>query len=239
MELKSLFLGLAFSVGIFAVKSGAGLSYLLRRETKLRWRLAAICGFIVSYALVFCLAWFLVNRVDLFSHLDRVMLFFKNGMTLHILLAALLLVWGVTLLKRGDGPEARSHGWLLLALPCPVCFSVILFSGAFLHNLLPDVPWLFVWLYAGFILISLISGLALARLGKEHGLGSIMVLAALYFLITIAVVPQFGDIERIYRLSLNSVTILENSRLPWLLVGMSLAFMVGFLKTIRRSSPWT
>ena len=242
MELKSLFLGLAFSVGIFAVKSGAGLSYLLRRETKLRWRLAAICGFIVSYALVFCLAWFLVNRVDLFSRLDTVMIFFKNGMTLHILLAALLLVWGVTLLKKGGGTEVRSHGWLLLALPCPVCFSVILFSGAFLHNLLPDIPWLFAWLYAGFILISLISGLALARFGKgnnEHGLGSIMVLAALYFLITIAVVPQFGDIERIYRLSLNSVTILENSRLPLLLVGMSLAFMVGFLKTIRRSSPWT
>jgi len=89
MEFKSLFLGLAFSVGIFAVKSGAGLSYLLRQEAKWYRLFAAICGFIVSYALVFCLAWFLVNRVDLFPHLDRVMLFFKNGMTLHILLAAL------------------------------------------------------------------------------------------------------------------------------------------------------
>jgi len=33
MELKSLVLGLLFSLGIFALKSGAGLFYRLRRET--------------------------------------------------------------------------------------------------------------------------------------------------------------------------------------------------------------
>jgi len=239
MELKSLFLGLAFSVGIFALKSGAGLAYKLRRETKWRWRLAATYCFIACYALVFSLAWFLVEQVDLFSHLDTVMLFFKNGMTLHIVLAALLLIWGVTLLKRGSDQETKSHGWLLLALPCPVCFSVILFSGAFLHNLLPDLPWLFAWLYLGFILISLISGVTLTRFGKgnnEHGLGSIMVLAALYFLITIAVVPQFGDIERIYRLSQGSVTILENNQLSRFLAGAALAFAMGFFRTFRRSA---
>ncbi len=240
MELKSLILGLAFSVGIFAVKSGAGLSYLVAGQSRLRRRLAAIAGFTATYGLVFWLAWLLVSRVDLPAHLDAVMLFFKNGMTLHFLLAGLLLLWGVALLKRGNDTEPGSHGWLLLTLPCPVCFAVILFSGAFLRILLPDVPGLFVLLYAGFITVSLISGLVLhiaRRRSPEHGLGTVMVLAALYFLITIAVVPQFGDMERIYRLSTGSVTTtLSDSRLPLLLAAMALAFTFGLVKTLRRAS---
>ncbi len=239
MELKSLILGLAFSVGIFAVKSGAGLSYLLRREPGLPGRLAAVCGFLAGYGAVFWLAWLLVSRVDLLARLDTVMLFFKNGMTLHLLLAGLLLLWGVALLKKEDQAAAGSHGWLLLTLPCPVCFSVILFSGGFLRILLPDVPWLFGWLFAGFIIVSLISGISLALFGRgnaEHGLGTVMVLAALYFLVTIAVVPQFGDIERIYRLSRTSGTTLADSRLPLLLAATGLAFAAGFLRTLWRSS---
>ncbi|MCF6291478.1 MAG: DUF2162 domain-containing protein [Desulfobacterales bacterium] len=241
MELKSLILGLAFSVGIFAVKSGAGLSYLFRREPGPLRRLAAVCGFLAGYGTVFWLAWFLVSRIDLLARLDTVMLFFKNGMTLHFLLAGLLLLWGVALLKKGPGSEAGSRGWLLLILPCPVCFSVILFSGGFLHILLPDVPWLFGWLFVGFTLVSLGSGLGLTLFGKgnaEHGLGTVMVLAALYFLLTIAVAPQFGDIERIYRLSRTGVTGLADSRLPLLLAGAGLAFAAGFIKTVWRSS-WT
>jgi predicted transporter len=239
MELKSLILGLAFSVGIFAVKSGAGLSCLFTRKVTLSGRLAAFCGFIAGYGIVFFPAWFLASRTNLLSHLDTIMLFLKNGMALHFLLAALLLIWGLALLQKGRGAEPKSHGWLLLTLPCPVCFSVILFSGAFLHNLLPDVPYPFAWLFAGFITVSLMSGLALSFVQQgnpEHSLGTVMVLAALYFLLTIAVVPQFGEIERIYRLSRTSVTSLADSRMHLLLAGMSLAFTIGLLKTVWRLS---
>lgn len=240
MELKSLIVGLVFSVGIFAVKSGAGLSYLLKRESRLRQRFSALCGFLFSYGLAFVLAWFVVGWIDLPAHLETVMLFAKNGMTAHFLLAALLLAWGVALLKKSGERAGRSHGWLLLALPCPVCFSVILCSGAFLHSLFPENPWLFAWLFTGFMSMSLVSALGFVLFTKgnaEQGLGRIMVLAALYFLVTVAVVPQFGDLERIYRVSKSTVIVVDH-RLPLLLAGMSLVFAAGLLKTLRRSS-WT
>jgi len=238
MELKSLILGLVFSVGIFAVKSGAGLSYLLQKESGIVRRFWVLVGFVASYALVFGLAWLVATRVDLLAHLDTVMLLFKNGMTLHMLLAVLLLLWGAALLKKRQGAKEKSRGWLLLALPCPVCFSVILFAGSFLHNLLPDVPYLFAWLFAGFTTLSLFSAIGFALLGGEsgeHGLGAAMVLAALYFLVTIAVVPQFGDLERIYRVSKSTVIVVDQ-RLPLFLAGMSLVFATGFLKTLKRIS---
>lgn len=140
MEIKSLFLGLIFSLANFAVKSGAGLSYLFRKTGGMAGRLRVIAGFVVGYGLVFGLAWLLVSRVELLAHLDTVMSVFKNGMTLHFLLATLLLVWGAGLLKKKPGGSENSRGWLALALPCPVCFSVILFTGSLLHNLLPDLP---------------------------------------------------------------------------------------------------
>jgi len=238
MELKSLVIGLIFSVGIFAVKSGAGLSYLLRLESRLSKRFSALCGFCFSYGLMFVLAWFVVSRIDIGAHLETVMLVAKSGMTVHFLLAVLLLLWGVTLLKKSSDRGGRSHGWLLLALPCPVCFSVILCSGAFLHNLFPENLWIFAWLFAGFIAVSLVSALVFVLFAKssaEQGLGRVMVLAALYFLVTIAVVPQFGDLERIYRVSKSTVIVVDH-RLPLFLAGLGLVFSLGFLKTLRRAS---
>lgn len=238
MELKSLILGLVFSMGIFAVKSGAGLSYLLQKTGGMARRLWVLVGFAAGYALVFGLAWLVVSRIDPLAHLDTVMRLFKNGMTLHMLLAVLLLLWGAALLKKRVAPQGQSRGWLLLALPCPVCFSVILFAGSFLHNLLPDVHGLFAWLFAGFIGVSLVSALVFALFAKggaEHGLGRVMVLAALYFLVTITVVPQFADLERIYRISKSTVMVVDQ-HLPLFLAGMFLVFITAFLTTFRRVS---
>jgi predicted transporter len=155
------------------------------------------------------------------------------------MLAALLLVWGVVLLKKSGGCEHNSRGWMLLSMPCPVCFAVILFSAAFLRRLLPDTPWAFVCLGAGFILVSLISGAGLAFFNRgdpEQGLGAVMVLAALYFLITIAVAPQFADIERIYRISKSSGAAMPDKRLLLLLMGLAPAFAAGFIQAIRKTS---
>jgi predicted transporter len=196
----------------------------------------------LCYGLLFGLAWILVSQVNFLAHLDMVMLFFKNGMTIHFILAILLLIWGMVLLKKRADSKTRSHGWLLLTLPCPLCFSVIVLSSSFLHRLLPNEPWLFPWLGAGFISISLFSALILAFFSKgknaEHGLGAIMVLAALYFLLTLAVVPQFADMERIYRLSMSSTTIMASSQLPLLLAAISLIFAISFIKSFWRTS-WT
>jgi predicted transporter len=239
MELKSLVLGLIFSVGIFAFKSGAGLSYLLKKQMGYG-KLLAIGSYCLGYGLLFWLAGLLVNRFDFPAHLETIMLLSKNGMTLHFLLAGLLLLWGFVLLARQK--EGPSHGWLPLALPCPVCFSVILFSCALLQNLVGESRYLFSGLGLGFIAIGLITALLLALFGKkrpEQNLGLVMVLASLYFLVSMAVIPQFGDIDRIYRLSKASVSILSEPDLPLFLIGASLAFLAGFLHSLRKVRQWT
>ncbi len=239
MEIKSLILGLLFSVGVFAMKSGAGLGYQMKKQRGLG-RLTTLLSFLASYALVFWLAWFLVITVDFVTQLDKVMLFFKNGMTLHFLLAGLLLIWGVTLLKSRQ--KEHSHAWLLLALPCPVCFSVIVFSGGFLHSLWPENQYIFPALATVFSSIALVSAFIVVffiRGCAEQSLGAVMLLAALYFLITLAVVPQFGDIERIYRLSKTSVTVLTDPKLPLFFTGLGLAFAAGFLLSLRKEGSWT
>ncbi|WP_319549636.1 DUF2162 family putative transporter [Desulfogranum marinum] len=233
MELKSLLLGLAFSLGIFAVKSGAGLSYLMQQETgPRRWAIFCCCQ--VSYLLSFLLAGYLIHQGNLMEHLEGFMLFLQNGMTLHCLLAALLLLWGAALLKRPPENRSKSSGWLLLSLPCPVCFAVILFIGGFLQALYPKTPWLFVWLYLSFFAVSCISAFIVSYMKSSepiHGLGTVMVLTALYFLITILVVPQFSDIDKIYRLSKSGLAPLNHHSSPWLFIVMGITFFVGVLSS--------
>ncbi|WP_456386962.1 DUF2162 family putative transporter [Desulfolithobacter sp.] len=146
MEIKSLVLGLAFSLGIFAVKSGAGLSFLFARKATLSGRLAVLCGFIAGYGIVFFLAWFLASRTDLLSHLDTIMLLLKNGMTLHFLLAALLLAWGTALLggKQGGREITLNNIPQRVVSPVPSVTKILLridaadaVVGITHHSLLP------------------------------------------------------------------------------------------------------
>jgi predicted transporter len=243
MELKSLLLGLAFTVGIFAVKSGAGLSCLLGREGRKGRRLALILVFVAGYLSLFFLAWLLVLRFDFLAHLQMVMTLVKQGMAIHFLLAALLLLWGVVLLRQSHDPEAGSRGWLLLTVPCPVCFSVILCSAALLHGLYPDNSHTMVWLFAGFVGVAMASALLLMRPGRQsdHRLGRFMLLAALYFLVSVAVVPQFSNLERIYRLGSDLATPMDSRHLL-ILAGLALGFGLGFLNAARKTSrntSWT
>lgn len=234
MELKTLILGLAFSLGIFAVKSGAGLGYLLRAEPRFARRMLSLVLFVIGYGLVFACAWLLVERLDFVNHLDGVMTLLQNGMTVHFILALLLLVWGITLLGKGQGYKERSRGWLLLCIPCPVCFSVIFISGAFISNLYPHWPWVFPWLGCGFLLVSVMASLFFYFFdsGGIHGLGSMMVMVSLYFLLTVTIMPHFADAERVYRLSQTVVTGLPLDHLPLLLTSMSVLFTIGLLRTI-------
>ncbi len=236
MEVKSLIVGLVFSVGIFALKSGAGLSFLLRKSG-IRRQIGAIIGYATGYSLVFIGVWFGVRRFDVMANFDRWMLIFKNGMSIHLLLASLLMIWGLVLLRRDDC--GNCHGWLLLTLPCPVCLSVIFLAGAFLENLLPDNPWFFLWFATGFISLAIATGLVLSRWegkNRNHDLGYVMLLAAAYFLVTIAVVPQVNDLGRIYRLGRSSPS-LPVKHLTLFMAGMVCAWVIGFIRSLRKR-PW-
>lgn len=206
MEIKSLILGLFMSTAAFALKSGGGLTYVFLKNPGTLRRLCISLCFMAGYGLVFGASALLLLSVDLMAHVDLLQDFFKSGMTLHFLIAATLIIWGILLLKQDTESRKTTKGWLALVVPCPVCFSVILLSCSFVNALYPGQPLVFVFLYAGFTVISLLTAYLGAHLVKakgnaEHLLGTLMVSISVYFLISVIVVPQFADLNKIYRIS--------------------------------------
>lgn len=206
MELKSLILGLVLSAAAFAVKSGGGLAYLFLQSPGKRFKFLAVTAFLTGYGLVFLFAAGVLTRVNFIARIDLLQEFFKSGMTLHFLLAFLLVVWGVRLLMKGNA-GGTTRGWLLLVVPCPVCFFVILLSCGFVGALYPASPLVFLCLYAGFCLLSLAAAFFFSLAVKDRGaagpfLGALMLYIALYFLVSVLVVPQFADLDKIYRIAL-------------------------------------
>jgi predicted transporter len=123
-------------------------------------------------------------------------------------MAGVMIAWGLALLRRPHRHGSSSRGWLLLTLPCPVCATVIVFSLAFVLSLFPDHFALTAGsLYLTFLVISLaMMGLMLGlgrmtALSAENLLGGAMVLLSAYFLLSMAILPQFTDVDKIYRLA--------------------------------------
>lgn len=209
MLYKSLVIGVLMSIGIFAVKSGAGIGYRMARQRRVREKIVVWLLFSGVYALLFGFAAAALHYLDPVRHLNAVQTFMQSGMIVHVGLAGVMAVWGMMLLKRAPSENTVSRGWLLLAAPCPVCVAVILFCAAFLVSLFPDHPLTVMsGLYAVFILISLLTIIAVGmdRKSSDHGgpesfLGSIMLLAAAYFILSVAIMPQFADLDKVYRLA--------------------------------------
>lgn len=208
MELKSLILGILFSVGIFAVKSGVGLYYFLGQRQSLKMKMVwgmLYCGLIFF---IFRFSACILKKVDFLQHVEAMQTFFKSGMTMHVLLAGLLAIWGVGLLKRGADHNRKDLRWLAMVIPCPVCLGVILVSIAFLLAYFPDADdMVAMWACAGFLTINLLTMAVLtiwrSQTGSTHEqvLGMAMLLIAVYFFLSVILIPQFSDIDAVYRLA--------------------------------------
>lgn len=237
MELKSLFLGIFFSIGIFAVKNGMGLHYILDRKRSLKSNIALFSLYGFVYFLIFKVSAHILQQIDILKYFDIVQGFLKTGMFIHILMAGLMFLWGVTLLKRGVDSKRGSYGWLALVVPCPVCMTVIVFSVGFLMAYFPDTGDIAVLsAYAGFIVISLIT-MVLMRFWTilfgstpESILGSAMLIIAVYFLLSVIVMPQFGDLDKIYRLAMykGEKQMLNITHLFSLYAVIVISFIIGF-----------
>jgi predicted transporter len=209
MAYESLIMGVLFSIGIFAVKSGVGISYVVAGQKKKRTIAGLFLLFATAYGVVFAAAAVLLSTIDPVRHWAAIQSFVRSGMVVHVFLGGLLMVWGVLLLKGGSDEGKKSKGWLLLAVPCPVCATVIFFSVGFLFALFPEAPRSAVLvLYLSFVLINLVTLAVVVLYRKrrpvaaESFLGGAMLLVALYFFISVTVMPQFADLEKIYRLAM-------------------------------------
>jgi predicted transporter len=216
MELRSLIMGLLVAVLAFAVKTGLGWAYLWQRRGPGR-RLFPTVMVVALYALVFALVLGLVRKIDLLSSYSLVEPLWRGGQTLHWVVAGLLFGWGLWLTGRGGvagegcpapgGPKG-SLGFLALVIPCPVCLSVLIMALACLDLYFPSQAILgAAMVFMGFVLVAAAAGLLLILGhwgqgdGLERSLGQAMALIASYFMVSALVLPQFGQIGRIYRLA--------------------------------------
>jgi predicted transporter len=209
MTYQSLILGVLFSIGIFAVKSGVGISYFVTGQEKNRAKAGVFLIFALTYFFVFAAAAFVLDRIDLVHHLTAIQTFIQSGMIVHLVMAGLLMAWGIMLLKKSKGSRLKSKGWLILAVPCPVCVTVIFFSAGFLITCFPNMPHSMVLiLYLVFVLVNLVTMGVISSYRKrqvtppEFFLGGAMLLIAVYFFLSVTVMPQFADVEKVYRLAL-------------------------------------
>lgn len=243
MLLKSLVLGILFGIGVFALKSGLGLAAALSRRRR-RQRLFGLLLFALLWALVFAGVALSLPRLDPLRHLAAIQSFMRSGMLIHLLLAALMLVWGLLLLRRGQAAStATSRGWLLLVLPCPVCVTVIFLSAAFFQARFPaQGATLLPGLYLAFMLISLTAAVIGSRrleaaASPEAFLGGIMILLATYFFLSVTIMPQFADLDKIYRLAgcPDARSPVDPSQIHPMLALIALAFGAGFTLTWKRT----
>ncbi len=238
METKTLILGLLFSFGVFAAKSGAGLSYLLSSRKTVLQKAGVALAWAVLYLLVFAVAWLGIKKFNPLAWLESLDSIFRGIMAFHFIMVAILFAWGAALLfpnrcKDGSG-AGKTRAWMALVAPCPGCLAVIFLSGALLDKLSPGPALLFPLLSVLFVVMGLASAAFFAFFnngaGAERRLGTVMIMLSLYFLLTIAIVPHFDDAKRIYRLSKGGVVSGPGAdQLAWLVAGAAAAFGIGII----------
>lgn len=200
--------GLAMALGIFAFKTAVGEYYFFsvyRSAPKRAVFLAVTWG---AYLLLFAAAFIVLEKFDLFRFAKDSSAFLQAGTAIHLLLCLGLLAWGVRLLCHRDGEKtgaADSNGWLLLAVPCPVCASAVFLVCAFARMLFPQYTWQLHFAAPLFFLSANILFLALLwAAGRYFALrplwltGQMMIFIAFYFILILLVAPRFQDIGHLY-----------------------------------------
>ncbi|MBU1056043.1 MAG: DUF2162 domain-containing protein [Proteobacteria bacterium] len=240
MIYKSLILGVLFGIGIFAIKGGIGLSYYMFQKNSVRNKVGMSLLYALTYLLLFTVSAVILEKIDLIRHFAAIQNFVQSGMLIHLIMAGMLIVWGVVLLKKNSVSNNSSKGWLLLALPCPVCATVIFFSLGFLITFFPEFPMRVVLLlYLAFIVINLISVLVMVYLKKrsdsqaESFLGGAMILIAAYFILSVTIMPQFADVDKIYRLAMyqSDSAVGQTGQIFLYLIFITVLFLGGFAAT--------
>lgn len=250
MELKTLFIGIVFAMGIFAVKSGVGIHYLLTQKEGRKRTLAFLVFYALVYLCLFLSCAYIINKIDIISYFETVQRFLKYGMVLHVLMAGGLLVWGLLLLRsRGESSRGK-YAWMALIIPCPVCITVVFLSLSFLISYFPDaVHMAAISTYLAFmgIVVTTIIVMSFWQYNSkgtpELTIGTSMVLISIYFLLSVIILPQFGNVGRIYRLAAyQGETQLTSSHELLSLCSVITAFLVwGFIrmkKKLNTRSKW-
>ncbi len=233
MEHTGIVAGVIFGLLIFAFKAGIGIAYRLSIMASNRKKYLIIVSS-MAYLMLFIGISYLVQKMDITVYIGKLLPMLRTGTTMHIVLCVSMAAWGIYLLSMqhmGQGCTVSNcgrvpafdtkHGadsftpfhaqtstgtwaWLTLALPCPVCMTVILFSMSFLHAIFSEHLLLIVFgLYLFFIITVFLTAYGFylikdVKTPPEVLLAHLMLGVSGYFLLLLVISPQIQGITEIY-----------------------------------------
>jgi len=112
VEYKSLFLGILFSIGVFALKNGVGLFYFLDSSRSCLKNFGFLVVFSGVYLAIFYLVFLLLGAIDILKYFNLAQTFFKSGKRMHLAMADLFMGWDLIRIAS--------------SLLCPVLFIPVL-----------------------------------------------------------------------------------------------------------------
>lgn len=205
--------GMLFSLGIFAVKVGFGLSF-----SRMKWK--GMFFTLSIYFLIFILI--AVLSEQLIRIFEPVL---KRGAYLHALIATGMIMWGIHLLRRqntehraqakpkfnaqnskiGDS-ELPTLNSLLLLVPCPVCLTAMTFSAWAALNVIKLPAYLVgSGLGAVFVTLSLAIYFFLkfithnpSLMTQRMNLGLSMLAIGLYFIFSLHLPAKIEEAKDVY-----------------------------------------
>ena len=205
--------GILIAILMFGLKTGIGCGF----SNIGRKNMMIIAG---SYFFLSIIIGGLVGYVDV-SDLG----FITNlGMTIHVMLALVLIGAGIYTQKKWNcGCDVSHHTLLAISLPCPVCLTALFFSTMLLASTL-EVSGYLIGIGVGVVFFVTVVGSSLffERLGKTpESLGSIMTFVGIFYLMGAIVMPAY---MRTKQMNLPAFTGPEVELLPFVVFAV---FIIG------------
>lgn len=245
--------GMLFSLGIFAIKVGFGLSF-----SGMKWK--GMVFTLSVYLLIFVLI--AVLSEQLIKVLEPVL---KKGAYLHALIATGMIVWGIYLLRsqrpahptsmsevvgvRGqkrkiETEQKSNHSSLLLLIPCPVCLTAMTFSTWAALNVI-KLPAFLVGLGLGVVFVTLSLSIYFflefityhpSPITQKVNLGLSMIAIGLYFILSLYLPAKIEEAKGVYRSFLTENPAVALNGAIGVFVVLFTAMLIGFLGNGKKES---
>ncbi|TGC11372.1 DUF2162 domain-containing protein [Methanolobus halotolerans] len=176
-------IGILIGIFIFGLKTGIGCGFSKLEKKKVL--LLASGYFIISVILGS-----LVGLVDQ-SYLEGIA---NLGMTLHVLIALILIATGIYTQKKWNcGHDVSKKTFLVISIPCPVCLTALFVSCMILASSLEMSGWK-VGIIVGlvFFLSVISSTFVFRKMGRTpEDLGTVMMFLGIFYMLGAMLVPAY------------------------------------------------